>query len=65
MSLRKDMQSLLRECERQGAEVTHTNGGHWRVRSPHGQLVFVSDSPSDQRAIRGARSDLRKAGINC
>ncbi len=62
--MRRKWRKLVRTLEAQGCAVTKAGSGHWRVRCPSGALVFVSDSPSDEkRAWLNVRADLRRAGV--
>lgn len=64
MSARKDMKALLRQARRQGFTITYNHRGHQRVRNPAtGQRAVVSATPSDGRAVRNARADLRRIGL--
>lgn len=38
-------------------------GRHYMLRGPDGQTVTVSKTPSDWRAVKNIRADLRRAGV--
>ena len=59
---RRDAQELVREIRDLGVEVELTGGGHYRVSTPQGS-VFLPSTPSCMRAIRNARSELRRHGV--
>ena len=52
-------------AEEYGCAVERTEGNHLRLKHPDGWFVFCSSSPSDKRALRYLRSDLRRkaAGV--
>jgi hypothetical protein len=59
---RKKMKELVSTIKRQkGWEVTMRNG-HYRVKAPSGQLIFLPSTPSDIRSISNARAELRRHG---
>ncbi len=64
MSLKRDMQDLVAEVRAAGWTVTYTGAGHWRCQGPAGGLVFCASTPTDSRAVRNARTQLRKAGLD-
>lgn len=43
-----------------GWGLEETGGDHLRFVGPEGELVHVSATPSDHRALKNARSDLRR-----
>jgi len=59
MSSRKDLRALLRAAEAAGATVSRTRSSHLRVSNGRGVIV-CSSTPSDVRAVRSVRRDLRK-----
>jgi hypothetical protein len=59
---RREVDRILRMIRQQGADVTRTNAGHWRVRTDAG-VVFLAASPSDPRAKENIRRDLRRIGL--
>jgi hypothetical protein len=61
MAGKREVRQLIREIESLGAVVT-TRRRHYRIKCPNGALVFMSATPSDYRAIKNARSDLRRIG---
>lgn len=61
MSSSTTMRQIRRQLARQGFTVTKTRGGHWRFEHPGMQgVVFAPDTPSDFRAIRNLRAQLRR-----
>jgi len=52
--------SVKLEADRFGCKVEQTNGNHLVVRHPSGWFVYASLSPSDARALRYLRADLRR-----
>ena len=64
MSVKKDVEKLLREAERQGWRI-EDRGRRYMCFSPNGStVVTVSKTPSAQKALITIRSDLRKGGFN-
>lgn len=60
---KRDLLDLLRRLEAQGWTVEQTARGHYRCVPPPGvgKVVFVGGS-GDRRAIRNARTDMRRNG---
>jgi hypothetical protein len=56
-----DMRKLARQARRQGWTVTMTNKCHWRWEAPDGRVVITSSSPSDYRAAKKVKCQLRLA----
>lgn len=60
-SLKRDVQSIVDQlCRDHGCEAKLTTGGHWRVKRPGHQPITMSRTPSDQRAMKNIRGDVRK-----
>ncbi len=55
--MKKPLRQLLAEFPQ--AQVRPTRGGHWVISTPRGP-VFVSATPSDWRALRKIRAELRR-----
>jgi hypothetical protein len=53
----KDVDSEIRALVKEGYRVTE--GRHIKVKAPCGHTVTISRSPSDWRAIRKIRADIR------
>lgn len=64
MSHKRNKQHLqfIEQVRKLGHEVNLTNGGHYRIETPQGP-VFTGASPSDHRAWKKLRSDLRRRGV--
>lgn len=56
----KEIRQLAKDVEERGAEVSY-GSTHIKVKY-QGQLVVLSRSPSDRRAVLNMRSDLRRIG---
>ena len=55
------MKKTRRQLERLGFIMTKTRGGHWRLEHPDMKgLVFAPDTPSDHRAVKNLRAELRR-----
>lgn len=59
-STHKDVRTLLRLAQQCGCTVARTRSGHWRVSRPGCPSVTVSNTPSDSRALKNARADMRR-----
>jgi len=62
--MKKVINDLMREAKRQGAEVSLTRNGHWRVRLPSGKVIFAPQSPSDYQSTWTVRRKLRRGGLD-
>src|SRR5271166_2296559 len=58
-----DFRPLVAAALAQGWSVTPTKGGHIKFQSPQGNVVFAGGTPSDWRASRNLRAQLRRAGL--
>lgn len=58
--MNKQVKQFLKDIERRGWTWEHRRGGHLRLRGPHGEIVFASNSPSDGRALENIRRDIRR-----
>lgn len=61
--INKDIGNLIKQAERQGWEVTYTNGGHYKWVSPVGAFFYSASTPSDPRSIQHLKRDLRVNGF--
>lgn len=59
---RKRIKALIAGLEAQGATIRETSHG-WQVLCPEGGLVTLHGTPSDHRAERNLRSELRRRGM--
>jgi hypothetical protein len=62
--MKKDLKALIRQAVDAGCSVRDTKGGHLQILIPGGGIVTVSSSPSDHHALKNARGDLRRAGLD-
>ena len=63
-SYKKEIREIVRLAESQGCiSKKHRKKSHGSLLIPNGEIVVYSATPSDFRAIRRFRSDLRKRGI--
>lgn len=60
--MKKDFAELVRLAEKQGW-TWERRGGHQALRSPAGEAVWMSTSPSDRRGLRNVRAQLRRRGL--
>ncbi len=59
-----DYKALRREYEGYGWQFTKTNGNHIKGMGPRGELVFLSLTPSDYRALKEMRANMQRATRN-
>jgi len=59
----RDLQDIVRAALAAGWDVAKTGANHIRFKGPKGFLYFTGSSPSDSRAVRNARSALRRGGL--
>ena len=59
--MKHDLERLLRQASASGWRVARTRGGHWRLLYPNGGIVVLSSTPSDHRALRNVRAQMRRA----
>lgn len=59
--LRGEIKKLIQYGEELGFAVNLTPGGHFKFFQRGCEVVFVSQSPSDQRAYKNARNDIRRS----
>lgn len=65
MTNRRDILHLIKLVRRiPGWCAELRPGGHYRVRGPAGGLYFMPATPSDHRAVRNARAQLRRLGAD-
>lgn len=64
-NLPKDRKELFSLAELAGWDISHTNGGHIKLRNPsNGCCVIAAKTPSDHRAEMNLRSELKRAGLS-
>lgn len=54
---------ILDGLEAQGARIKRTSEG-WQVYCPNGEIVTMHVTPSDHRAMRNARSRVKRNGLH-
>jgi predicted RNA binding protein YcfA (HicA-like mRNA interferase family) len=59
--MKHDLARLLRQASACGWQLVRTRKSHWLLRHPSGAVVVTSGTPSDQRALRNTRAQLRRA----
>lgn len=60
-----EIRKLVRIAEKSGWASRLSKGGHIRLQHPTNGLVFGPSTPSDHRAIKNFRSELKKRGVDC
>jgi predicted RNA binding protein YcfA (HicA-like mRNA interferase family) len=64
MSKRREMMEIIRVLEGEGAEVTRSRGGHFKVRNPEtGRSINIPATPCNERSVLNAMSRLRRIGL--
>lgn len=64
MSKKKEAKAFVRALLKQGCTVERTGGGHLKVTTPGGEMVYTGSTPSDLRSWLNARARLRRAGVD-
>ena len=59
----KEVLALIKQAVDQGWKVDQTNKGHYKWRSPRGGFFFSASTPSDHRAIKNIKQDLKRYGF--
>ena len=62
IDLRKRLGDILDTLRREGWIVRNRKNGHLKAVSPEGNVVFMSRTPSDWRALYKIRRDLKANG---
>jgi predicted RNA binding protein YcfA (HicA-like mRNA interferase family) len=58
------LRKLARTAEKQGWEVTRTNGNHLKWKPPAGRFIITAATPDDARTYRNTLAMLRRAGLS-
>ena len=61
----RDFRPLAERAQEAGWKVELLGNNHFRWRSPTGEWVYMSGSPSDRRARWKVRAAMRRAGPAC
>jgi hypothetical protein len=61
--LAKDFQELAEIAASQGWRIEQRKNAHLSWISPQGLKVFSSFTPSDKRAVKNLRRDLKRYGL--
>ncbi|HFK2002990.1 TPA: hypothetical protein ACPWFJ_004720 [Pseudomonas aeruginosa] len=56
-----ELKQLIRDAVSQGWSASRTSGGHIKLSKDRRRPIFVSSTGSDQRGLKNARADLRRA----
>lgn len=59
----REVEALAQLARQQGWRVRRTARTHLQFLAPSGEIVMVSSSGADHRAILNARVSLRRAGL--
>lgn len=57
--MRKDFKQFFRELIEQGYEVCRASK-HIKIVSPIGEIFYTSSTPSDYRALKNLKNDIKK-----
>lgn len=63
MGLPKEVNQLVKQAKAQGWFITRTKTTHLKWMSPTGKFFFSSGTPSDSRAIKNLKRDLKVNGF--
>lgn len=63
MSSPKELTELIKEATNQGWIVMLTKGSHYKWISPFGGFFFSGSTPSDHRALKNIKRDLKNNGF--
>lgn len=63
MKIHPDFRKLKEIAEEQGWVISIRTNNHLVWTSPTGAKVYTAATPSDYRAVRNIRRDLRKYGL--
>lgn len=61
--INKELGVLIKQAMKQGWNVNPTNKGHYKWVSPSGGFFFTASTPSDRRAFKNIKRDLRRYGF--
>lgn len=64
MSLKKDLETLVKKAEAQGFTVERTGGDHLKWTAPSGEFHFSPSTPSDTRGLKNTLADLERIGYD-
>jgi len=59
----KEIKLLFQLAVDQGWRVEQRSTGHYKLIAPNNNVVFVSKTPSDYRALKNIERDLRANGL--
>lgn len=62
-SLPVDRDTLIELARQQDWHVSKTEGGHWRLVNPRGQIVIASGTTGDKNSIWDLRARLKRYGL--
>ena len=60
MSLRKDLDQIVKTAKKRGWHVTRTRRGHLRFQHPKHGIVFTGSTPSDYRGLLNLQAQVRR-----
>lgn len=63
MATNKDLAQLIKEVEKAGWVVILNKNCHLKWVSPTGRFFFTASTPSDHRAIKNIKRDLKLHGF--
>ncbi|MFF5655227.1 hypothetical protein [[Kitasatospora] papulosa] len=60
----KEVKELLRKIRKEASSIERTGTSHWAAtHKTTGATVYIPGTPSDVRALKNKRRDLRAAGF--
>lgn len=64
MANKNEFRDLMRAAEKAGWKIEQGRAGHLKWKSPTGQMVVSSATPSDSRAIKNHLALMRRYGYS-
>ena len=64
MASRREVADLIKIVSKAGWSVTLTKGGHFKWVSPSGGFFYSAQTPSDHRAIKNIKRDIKNNGLD-
>jgi hypothetical protein len=59
----REVRAILKVAQAKGCKAELRNGGHIKITAPSGEFFFMSQTPSDIRALARVKSDFKRIGI--
>jgi predicted transcriptional regulator len=63
MSNKRDIKQLIEKAQEQGWIIIKTSNNHYKWISPLGGLFYSASTPSDYKAIKNIKRDMKANGF--